>query len=438
MRRLSLMPWLALLVMVTSCGQPQVTTVQLDRLGARPLTQPLSFFSSRNGASLTAQVSSGAPVAQIYAGDLEIHGTEVLWSRGDEKVSVGHINDHGTMELCADAGLDSCEASISRMPTDIPGEDPVIGLHLDWRTTWDSSGHDSAETSLVDFVLPAPNQEEGGTCLFMATTGTVELLLNQRLQRHHSEALLDGPTDISERFLINASYNHSARNWRTDTGYLFNKEGGALLNRTYRYTKGWSRQDDGQWVRATPGEPGAIFGTEYNWIDDYSASLQQKLVEIPTLERDLLFVDPEHNQWNVGIMDESVITAIKRKLLQKRPVTFIYNHYGYWHAAIIVGFDDNAPTNGCPFVDEFNRSMLSQNPKLVNKVKAAMAAQGGCRSRGVFYVRDSIYEGTAEPEYDYIPGHVGEERPYSKRIVKHSYDWAKYLGNHAYAWRFVD
>ena len=43
---------------------------------------------------------------------------------------------------------------------------------------------------------------------------------------------------------MNAARSHDIPDWRTDTIYLFNLENGALLNRDYRFTKGWYKRVD--------------------------------------------------------------------------------------------------------------------------------------------------------------------------------------------------
>ena len=64
------------------------------------------------------------------------------------------------------------------------------------------------------------------------------------------------------------------------------------------------------------------------------------------------------------------------------------------------------------------------------KIENHMANIGDCTSEGVFYVRDSIYEGGSDAvSYDY--GRFSEK--YSERIVERTYNWVKFLGNHAYA-----
>lgn len=149
----------------------------------------------------------------------------------------------------------------------------------------------------------------------------------------------------------------------------------------------------------------------------------------------MIFVDPLRNEnslWNVALMNDDIVERIKWELRTKNaPVVVVYNHYLYWHADIVIGYDDDEPSRGCPMVDSsldyFDEKGATN---YIDKIEAHMAAEGGCSDQGIFYVRDSIYDGTpAEPEYTYTPGFV--ER-YSERVKKLSYNWVKYLANHAY------
>ena len=371
-----------------------------------------------------------------YAGQLRLEEDAVLWQNDELTTQIGTVDQDNRIHLCGEAGFTDCTAAIAIKPGDHRHQKPIVSLHLEWAPSHLTTApdNDTRETSLIPYTLPSPNQDEAGTCLFMATTGAAEILLNRLNKQTYQPELMDGRTDLSERFLMNASSRHSLTNWRTDTVELYNREGGALLNQTYRYTKGWFKYRNQRTVAAKPGDANAEYGTQFNWVDHYSKSLQKQLVPMPTLSRRLLFVDPDHNQWNVGIMNDRVVDKIKDTLSsRKEPVILIYNHHGYWHAVVIVGYDDEAPSNGCPFVDTFVSTMENENPEAAQKVKKAMKRQGGCDSRGVFYVRDSIYTGTTEPQYDYDLGQRGDERPYSKRLITLSYSWAKYLGNHAFA-----
>ena len=69
------------------------------------------------------------------------------------------------------------------------------------------------------------------------------------------------------------------------------------------------------------------------------------------------------------------------------------------------------------------------NPKGALKILWHMQELGGCLDKGIFYVRDSIYDGGPdEPIYN-------EDLPikYSKRLIERTYNWVLYLANHGYA-----
>jgi hypothetical protein len=57
---------------------------------------------------------------------------------------------------------------------------------------------------------------------------------------------------------------------------------------------------------------------------------------------------------------------------------------------------------------------------------------GGCVDRGIFYTRDSIYEGDNEPMYSYSDTYDFNE-PMAERIVERTYNWVLYLANHAFS-----
>ena len=71
-----------------------------------------------------------------------------------------------------------------------------------------------------------------------------------------------------------------------------------------------------------------------------------------------------------------------------------------------------------------------------NAIEAHMEELGGCSDQGIFFVRDSIYgdgcENSEEPVYDY-GGWTGNNYCYSDRITNTSYNWVRYLSNHAYS-----
>ncbi|MBF0361663.1 MAG: hypothetical protein HQK49_11665 [Oligoflexia bacterium] len=323
----------------------------------------------------------------------------------------------------------------------------------------------NADFTLEPYIFASPNQDEAGSCLFMALTGAMEIILNKEITQE--QRIYEGMSDLSERYLMNASDLASASNntntnndtnndekiynWRTDTIYTYNYFSGALLNRDFRYTTGWYKEIDGELMVAKKGEEGATYGTYYNWINGITDELMKKKIPVPKVARELIFVDTNNDQWNTGVMTDATIKRIKERLTARNsPTLIIYNHYGYWHAVLIVGYDDEKVTEGCSFVFSWRKAMLKEADELiatndpkkleranrlknyVNQVNKSIEQNGGCSTKGVFYVRDSIYTGPTNLMYDYDLSNQGEEAPYSTRIIERSYDWAKYLGNHAY------
>jgi hypothetical protein len=68
----------------------------------------------------------------------------------------------------------------------------------------------------------------------------------------------------------------------------------------------------------------------------------------------------------------------------------------------------------------------------VARIEDHMEDLGGCTDTGVFYVRDSIYEGEDEESTYNYGGPYPFTAKYSKRIIERSYNWVKFLANHAY------
>ena len=325
--------------------------------------------------------------------------------------------------LPVDAALTAPVILPGQAPRPLPWEDPT------WQTV---------DQRLDPFALASPNQYDAGSCLFMALTGAMEILLNQHSDLETVE--YNGETDLSERYLMNAS-GHTpgsvAPYYPTDTLYTFNEFGGALLNRDYPFTVGYMKEDEnGDQVVAEESDPDAYLSCYYNWIDDLPSDWQDTLTPTPEVDRTIIFVDPARNQnsiWNLGLMNDDIVARIKWELRTKNtPVVVVYNHYGYWHTNVIIGYDDDEASRGCPMVnstiDYFNEQGYTS---YVSKIEAQMAAEGGCSDNGIFYVRDSIYDGSsAQPYYQYADG-VSDH--YSLRVKKISYNWVKYLANHTYS-----
>jgi hypothetical protein len=309
-------------------------------------------------------------------------------------------------------------------------------------------------SELLQFAQRSPHQEEAGSCLYMSLTGAAEFLWNQS---HPGRTV-----DLSERYLMNFSDREAVGspvvNWKTDSAYLFNMAGKIPTNDGYRFTKGWAAVDgSGNYVKAPPLSPGAFYDTRYNWIDESSQADPATFITLPRFAREILFADPASDQWNVAVMPATIVETIKAKLHERRaPVHVIYNHFGYWHAVDILGYDDEGDTKNCAFVRKFMTFMEARVLEYRDKANQAVDQderdrlnriadkserislkvnkafnEGGCSAKGVFYVRDSIYSDTGAPLYDYDLTQTGDEGPYAKTIVLHEYEWVKYMANHA-------
>jgi diadenosine tetraphosphate (Ap4A) HIT family hydrolase len=327
--------------------------------------------------------------------------------------------------------------------------EPVLTYAMTKRTNLDGFNE------LLPFVMPSPNQEDAGSCLYMAITGNIEWWLNY-LQPNENK-IMDGPHDLSERYLMNMAgmeeEESPAENWRTDTVYLFNWFG-SVLNSDYPYTKGWFKEEKDQMVIAKPEEKGSSFGTGYNWINEIETFKLEK-VDLPKFEREIIFEDEDKNQWNVGVTPSNIIEIVKEALrVNKAPVLITYNHYGYWHVHMIVGFDDNENSHGCKFTKETAPYLKDQAKKFRDKaenesdqeVKEKLERKAetftknsdiiyqtmeeiGCK-KGVFYVRDSLYSDSTEENYSYHTESTTDDKHYAKKVILREYEYLRALANH--------
>lgn len=297
----------------------------------------------------------------------------------------------------------------------------------------------SGFTDLLQYALPAPDQREAGSCLYMSLTGIAEWWLAKLnpLQSRRS----DGPLDLSERWLMNSAGDSRALSgvddWATDSVYIFNNIREAALNIAYRFTMGWFTHEDGDYLAAHAGQSGAKYGEQFNWVDQRELARQER-VTLPTFKRTVLFNAGPDTHWEVGVAPDDLVQKIKWALMRNRaPVQLIYNDFGYWHATVILGFDDEKPTEGCKFIEKSrayfkSKEGLAKNPETTKALEASIKTRGACNSKGVFFVRDSIYPDAKQPKYVYDPSDktrgVGH---YSAKFVDIEFSFVTHLANHA-------
>lgn len=297
----------------------------------------------------------------------------------------------------------------------------------------------SGFTDLLPYALPAPDQKDAGTCLYMSLTGLAEWWL-AKLNPLVSRAS-DGPLDLSERWFINSAGDSrntkGVAEWKTDSIYIFNNIREAALNVAYRFTMGWYKEVNDDNVVSREGEAGAQYGEQYNWIDERERAGPQR-VQLPTFKRDILFTGKDISQWDVGVAPDDLVQRIKWALMRNRaPVQIIYNDFGYWHATLIMGFDDQKDTAGCQFVEKSrayfkSKEGLKKNRETTKNLEDSVRRRGVCNSKGVFFIRDSIYPDNNQPEYVYDPSDkVRGVGRYSAKFVDLEYNFVTHLANHA-------
>ncbi|EQC44335.1 hypothetical protein [Bacteriovorax sp. Seq25_V] len=315
---------------------------------------------------------------------------------------------------------------------------------------------------LLPYIMPVPDQEDAGSCLYMSLTGTMEWWNN-----YLNDLTGDQRQDLSERYymaLMKESIGQSRiSNWRTDNIERVNEYSKLALNKQYPYTKSYFKyNDDGDRIHTSKDDEKADYGTSYNWISykkEVDAKFDHELVTLPKFNRDVIYADPNKNQWAVASAPKDIVSQIKHALVtNKAPVNVIYTHHGFWHAVIIVGFNDHAPTKGCPYTTGYAPFMnekaqkyeeeaateedLKKKNSLLSKARMArkkattvqtlFEEQGGCAEKGVFYVRDSINPDESMPIYDYDLSQTGEESHLNPEVIFREYQWFETTGNHAY------
>lgn len=212
-------------------------------------------------------------------------------------------------------------------------------------------------TELLTYMQPAPDQGKTNTCLYVATTGAVELLLNKKYDVRNP--VVGGRFDISERFALSMREAYSYTTWHT---YVLP-----------RFNFGWFIHVNDLPFNAYNSE-GENNPTVWQIPKDFYHLPRRPLTE--KFEFQKLFIRGDRYDRYV-LHDEDIATVKKALVETQSPVLINYNDEGWWHAVLIVGYDDTVKGD-CYTIDEIE-----------------------CEGIGAFIVRDSDPIGMKSPVRNY-------------------------------------
>lgn len=185
----------------------------------------------------------------------------------------------------------------------------------------------SQYTELLDYVIEAPNQGETETCLYMASTGAMEILLNQRYG-YRSQRPGDY-FDLAEQFLIFQPYRKARGDKVVAEFHKFNWNKAIHASQLPFYA--W--QGDGSVNRGVWTRP------------PFYKNIPR--MEVPGVTSERLFLKGK-DAWATKVLDRDDVERIKQALWEHRaPVMVNVNDNRYWHVIVIVGYDDTIQDAVC-------------------------------------------------------------------------------------------
>ena len=175
-------------------------------------------------------------------------------------------------------------------------------------------------TELLDYVTEAPDQGDTNTCLFVASTGAIELIANKAAGIKNPEPF--GTYDLAESFTINAPTTVSKSFIETPV---------------LKYNKGQAVH-----ISLWPFEAwNGTYANQSVWSQHPNFS---KLPRIPVPKVETIKLFPLGDRWSTYVLNHTHVEMIKEALWKyKSPVIVNYNDEYYWHVILIVGYDDNLP-----------------------------------------------------------------------------------------------
>jgi hypothetical protein len=174
-----------------------------------------------------------------------------------------------------------------------------------------------AFTELLKYVQPAPDQGRTGTCLFVATTGAVELLSNKKSNIIHP--LPGGKFDLAEGFAVHAPENDVPyKSWFEKPLMKFNNGFGIHIS-------SWPFD---------PWDDGEV--NNDIWNDRVMDAM--KKVAVPAVDTVQLF--NKENRYATDVLTVQDVELVKEAMAKfQSPIMINYNDNNYWHVILLVGYD---------------------------------------------------------------------------------------------------
>jgi hypothetical protein len=203
-------------------------------------------------------------------------------------------------------------------------------------------------TDLLDHVIESPHQGKTATCLYVGSTGAMEILLNQKYGLKHQRP--GDRFDLAEPFLIHQ------KAWNSNSHRVEK----AFLKFNHREAM---HASDLPWTAWLPD--GTPDRSVWNLPPGFS---KLPRFAVPRVKTQRLFVRGE--KWDTHVLKPGDVETVKQALwAHKSPVLINYNDSGFWHVITIIGYDDSV--QGAPCYE-------------------TEAEECAKNQEGAFYIRDSL------------------------------------------------
>jgi hypothetical protein len=165
-------------------------------------------------------------------------------------------------------------------------------------------------TDLVKYSTKAPDQGETNSCLFVGSTGTMEILYNK-----HLDLTGNNKVDLSERYTVWLN-NGNGYSWLDSVVLGFNNTNESILNKDLPFsTDVW------------------VYPRNFDAIPR---------IHIPFNVKSVKLFHKGSNRWATYVLTQKDVEKVKDALVEyESPILIAYNDEGYWHVINIIGYDDN-------------------------------------------------------------------------------------------------